>query len=166
MVHPEGMADRRGPAGHLDPSTHACRRQGLGQELRPLANPAARSATGQWENLGSFKDPPTASASASTASRPTATTISTCSTSQSSTIGRIDAKTGKFTVYRGEIANSRPRRGAVDEQDRLWFAEYAGNAIGMFDPKTEKIKEWEVPTPWAQPYDVVVDKNGEPGPAR
>ena len=28
-------------------------------------------------------------------------------------------------------------------------------------PKTEKVREWVVPTPWAQPYDVVVDKNGE-----
>ena len=27
--------------------------------------------------------------------------------------------------------------------------------------KTEKVKEWVLPTPWAQPYDVVVDKNGE-----
>ena len=31
----------------------------------------------------------------------------------------------------------------------------------MFDPKTEKIEEWVLPTPWAQPYDVVTDKNGE-----
>ena len=53
------------------------------------------------------------------------------------------------------------RRGRVDEQNRLWFAEYAGNAIGMFDPKTEKIQEWVLPTPWGQPYDVVTDKNGE-----
>ena len=113
------------------------------------------SQTGQWENLGSFSDPSTASASASTASGPTATTISICSTSSRRTSAMIDAKTKQFTVYRGEIANSRPRRGAVDDQDRLWFAEYAGNAIGMFDPKTEQIKEWVLPTPWAQPYDVV-----------
>ena len=31
----------------------------------------------------------------------------------------------------------------------------------MFDPKTEKIQEWVLPTPWGQPYDVVTDKNGE-----
>ena len=57
--------------------------------------------------------------------------------------------------------NSRPRRGAVDEHNRLWFAEYGGNAIGMLDPKTGKIQEWVLPTPWGQPYDVVTDKNGE-----
>ena len=32
--------------------------------------------------------------------------------------------------------------------------------VGVVDPKTEKVKEWVLPTPWAQPYDVVVDKNG------
>jgi virginiamycin B lyase len=49
----------------------------------------------------------------------------------------------------------------VDESNRLWFAEYAGNAIGMFDPKTEQVQEWVLPTTWAQPYDVVTDQNGE-----
>ena len=39
--------------------------------------------------------------------------------------------------------------------------EYAGNAIGMFDPKTKEVKEWVLPTAWGQPYDVVADKNGE-----
>src|SRR4029453_4991543 len=31
----------------------------------------------------------------------------------------------------------------------------------MLDPKTGKVQEWVVPTPWAQPYVVVTDKNGE-----
>ena len=44
------------------------------------------------------------------------------------------------------IYNSRPRRGPVDDQDRLWYAQYRGNAIGVFDPKSEKVKEWVVPT--------------------
>ncbi len=35
----------------------------------------------------------------------------------------------------------------------MWFAEYLGNAIGMLDPKTGKIKEWKVPSPWSAPYD-------------
>jgi streptogramin lyase len=48
----------------------------------------------------------------------------------------------------------------MDSQDRLWFGEYRGNRIGMFDTKTEKFQEWLVPTPWSAPYDVMVDKNG------
>ena len=117
--------------------------------------------TGQWENLGSFSDPSNGKRLGVYGIRADSENNLYLLDFQSSNIGRIDAKTGKFTVYRGQIANSRPRRGAVDDQNRLWFAEYAGNAVGMFDPKTEQIKEWVLPTPWAQPYDVVRDKNGE-----
>ena len=53
------------------------------------------------------------------------------------------------------------RRGRVDTQDQLWFAEYGGSAIGLFDPKTEKIMEWQVATPWSAPYDVMPDDHGE-----
>ena len=117
--------------------------------------------TGQWENLGSFSDPSNGKRLGVYGIRADSDNNLYLLDFQSSNIGRIDAKTGKFTIYRGQIANSRPRRGAVDDQNRLWFAEYAGNAVGMFDPKTEQIKEWVLPTPWAQPYDVVRDKNGE-----
>jgi virginiamycin B lyase len=30
----------------------------------------------------------------------------------------------------------------------------------MFDPKTDAIKEWRLPTPWSAPYDVVSIKGG------
>jgi len=43
----------------------------------------------------------------------------------------------------------------------LWFAEYGANGIGRFDPKTGAIKEWQLPTPWDEPYDVVKAKDGE-----
>jgi len=76
-------------------------------------------------------------------------------------IGRIDAKTGKITLYQAPTSHSAPRRGMMDAQDRLWFGEYRGNRIGMFDTKTERFQEWQLPTPWSAPYDVVVDKNGE-----
>ena len=76
-------------------------------------------------------------------------------------IGRIDAKTGKITMYETPTKSSGPRRGMMDAQDRLWFGQYRGNRIAMFDTKTERFQEWEVPTPWSGPYDVAVDKNGE-----
>ena len=31
----------------------------------------------------------------------------------------------------------------------------------MVDPRTKQVKEWVLPTAWAQPYDTVLDKNGE-----
>ena len=76
-------------------------------------------------------------------------------------IGRIDAKTGKVTLYTIPTPRSAPRRAQMDAQGRLWFGEYRGNKIGMFDTRTEKFQEWPVPTPWSQPYDVTLDRNGE-----
>lgn len=76
-------------------------------------------------------------------------------------VGRIDAKTGKVTLYPTPTPRSRPRRGRMDARDRLWFGEFYGDRIGMFDTKSEKFQEWPVPTPFTAPYDVVLDRNGE-----
>ena len=76
-------------------------------------------------------------------------------------VGRIDAKSGKLTLFPTPTPRSRPRRGRMDAQDRLWFGEFYGGKIGMFDTKTERFQEWPVPTPHTAPYDVVLDKNGE-----
>jgi virginiamycin B lyase len=118
-------------------------------------------ATGRWEHLGSFKDPATGKTITSYGIPADHENNLYLLDFSSSNIGRLDAKTGQLKVYKGAIANSRPRRGRFDEQGRLWFAEYGGNAIGMLDPKTEKIQEWVLPTAWSQPYDVATDKNGE-----
>lgn len=118
-------------------------------------------ATGKFEDLGSFKDPVTNQTIGSYGIPADSKNNLYLLDFSAGNIGRLDAKTGKLTVYRTPTPNSRPRRGIVDSQDRLWFAEYAGNAIGMFDPKTERIQEWGLPTPWSAPYDVVPDKNGE-----
>jgi streptogramin lyase len=74
-------------------------------------------------------------------------------------IVKIDAKTKKETVYLTPTPNSTPRRGRVDHEGRLWFAEYRGNAIGMLDPKEGVIKEWKVPSPWSAPYDAVYGRD-------
>jgi streptogramin lyase len=118
-------------------------------------------ATGEWENLGSFKDPSTNRTITSYGIPSDHDNNLYLLDFSSSNIGKLDARTGKLTIYRSSIPNSRPRRGRVDEHNRLWFAEYGGNAIGVLDPNTEKIQEWILPTPWSQPYDVVTDKNGE-----
>jgi len=73
-------------------------------------------------------------------------------------IGRLDAKTNVAQIWSTPLTRSRPRRGRFDDQNRLWFAEYAANRIAMFDPATEQIKEWKLPTDWSQPYDVVPTK--------
>ena len=42
---------------------------------------------------------------------------------------------------------SRPRRGRLDDLGRIWFAEFAGERVGVFDTRTEQFKEWQVPGP-------------------
>src|SRR5690348_13142731 len=76
-------------------------------------------------------------------------------------IGRVDAKTLRTTLYPTPTPHSRPRRGMMDEQGRVWFAEFAANKVGMFDPANEDFKEWPAPTPHTYPYDVYFDRQGE-----
>lgn len=76
-------------------------------------------------------------------------------------IGRVDARGGPFTFVPTPTANARARRGRVDAQDRLWFAEYGGNGIAMLDPSSAVITEWRMPLPWEAPYDVVADRKGD-----
>jgi virginiamycin B lyase len=72
---------------------------------------------------------------------------------------RVDAKTLIPTYYQTPTVNSGPRRGHFDNQDRLWFAENRGQNIGMFETKTEKFREWKVPTRYAMPYDAIFDNS-------
>ena len=49
----------------------------------------------------------------------------------------------------------------MDAQDRLWFAEYTGDKIGMFDTRTEKFQEWVTLPKYTTPYAVSApDRNG------
>jgi virginiamycin B lyase len=76
-------------------------------------------------------------------------------------IGRIDAKTGEVKLFPILTLLPALRRGQMDPQDRLWFGEYRGDKIGVFDTRREKFTEWAMPTRWTNPYDVALDKNEE-----
>src|SRR5947207_4031706 len=73
---------------------------------------------------------------------------------------KVDAKTKKVTPYPTPTPNAGPRRGHMDAQDRLWFAEFRGNRIAMFDTKTGTFQEWPVGTPWTNVYDAIADNAG------
>ena len=123
-------------------------------------------ATGQWENFGQAKDP--AGRQIRAYGMPTDRKNNVYQLGFSAThIGlRKVNEGGLVRIWATPTELSRPRRGRVDEQNRLWFAEYGGNGIGMFDPTTEAIKEWKLPTPWSAPYDVVSPNRARCGPAR
>lgn len=63
-----------------------------------------------------------------------------------------DAKTGESKFFPTPKPASMPRRNRMDAQDRIWFAEYTGDRAGMFDTKTEKFQEWNLPDKYATPY--------------
>jgi streptogramin lyase len=75
----------------------------------------------------------------------------------SSKIWRTDAKTLHTTWIDIPSGDGGGRRGKVDAQDRVWFAQFSANRLAMFDPRTEKITQWEMPTPWTNPYDAMYD---------
>lgn len=75
-------------------------------------------------------------------------------------IVRIDAKTLEVSVFKTGAAKSRPRRGHMDDNDRLAFAEFYGDRAGVLDTKTGKMTEYAVPTQHSAPYDAVVDRHG------
>lgn len=73
----------------------------------------------------------------------------------------INAKTGEAKFWQVPTRNSLPRRVRMDAQDRLWFAEYSGDQIGMFDTRTEKFQEWPAPHKYTNVYAVSTpDRNG------
>jgi streptogramin lyase len=73
----------------------------------------------------------------------------------------IDHTTGEAQFYKVPTPNSAPRRVRMDAQDRLWFAEYTGDRIGMFDTITKQFKEWPARHKYTTVYAVSApDRNG------
>ncbi len=70
-------------------------------------------------------------------------------------IWRTDPKTGE-TMYI-DVLNGGGRRGHIDSQNRLWFSQFYANRYAMYDPKTGKVTQWDVPVPYAGAYDVGYD---------
>jgi streptogramin lyase len=68
-----------------------------------------------------------------------------------------DGKTLKTVWYDFPTKGAGCRRGHVDSMDRLWCGVFHGNRMAMFDPKTQKITEWTMPTSWTRPYDAQFD---------
>jgi len=75
-------------------------------------------------------------------------------------VGETDARIGQTVIYPVPTPDSRPRRGHMDANGRLAFAEFATDKVGIFDPKSEVFQEWPTPADFA-PYDAVLDRNGE-----
>jgi virginiamycin B lyase len=75
-------------------------------------------------------------------------------------LGEIDAKTLKVTWYTPPTPHARLRRMEIDNQDRITVAEYRGDKVAVFDPKTDQFTEYKLPQD-TFPYRAEFDKNGE-----
>lgn len=73
---------------------------------------------------------------------------------------KIDAASGKATMYPTPTPHSGPRRMHVDARDRIWIGEFYANKLAVFDTKKGEFQEWSHPIPWYGPYDVAPDKEG------
>jgi len=73
---------------------------------------------------------------------------------------KTDGKTLQTVWYDFPTKGPGCRRGHIDAQDRVWCGVFQGNRVAMFDPRTEKITEWKVPTEWTRPYDAQFDDKG------
>jgi streptogramin lyase len=73
----------------------------------------------------------------------------------------VDVKTKNVRFYATPTKDSGPRRGVFDSEGRFWFGEYSGDKIGMYDPKTDKITEYDPGIKWFSPYTASnMDKKG------
>ncbi len=77
-----------------------------------------------------------------------------------SKIGYLDANTGKVKTFATPTPNATPQRFRFDASGRLWFGEYRSGKIGMFDPKTEKFVEYDLPK-GGSAYCLHIDQDGQ-----
>jgi len=73
---------------------------------------------------------------------------------------RFNPANGNFTVVDIPTVGSFPFRLIMDQQGRVWFTEFLGNKIGVYDPSSNRLQEYVVPTDFSGPADLTFDKHG------
>lgn len=74
----------------------------------------------------------------------------------SALIIRLDPATGETKTFHPDTPSVKGL--AVDANDNIWFAGFQGNRIGRLDPRTGTIKLYRLPTTFATPYGLALDK--------
>ena len=127
---PAGLADRRHPAVALLGGGHEGRRQGLGEELGPLAGHEARPRDRRSTRTSArSRSRRTAGRSASTASTPTSRTTPTSSSSATAASARSTPRPARWRSIRRRRRLRGRGAAASISQNRLWFAEYGANGV-------------------------------------
>jgi virginiamycin B lyase len=75
-------------------------------------------------------------------------------------IGSIDPKTMAIHDY-ALPEPVRPRRMAIDGQDRVYFSDFKAGHLGRLDPKTREVKLWDSPGgAESNPYGMTITPDG------
>jgi virginiamycin B lyase len=72
----------------------------------------------------------------------------------------IDPQSMEITEYK-LLESARPRRMAIDAQDRIYFTDYNGGNLGRLDPGTGAVKMWPSPSgAGSAPYGITITPDG------
>jgi len=157
---PQGMGHGCGPARpYRDRGAHSDNKVWIKTPTAAISTASTSSRT-KWRTWAHSRIRKPASASAPTASTRTRATTPTCSTSRPATSSGSMRRPGCDRIPDPDSDSGRGADASITRRG-CGSPNTSGNAIGMFDPKTERITEWKVPTPWRRAYDAVAGKNGE-----
>ncbi len=79
----------------------------------------------------------------------------------SGSLVRFDSIRKNFTSINIPTVGSFPMRLVVDGQNRVWFTEFLGNKIGVYDQAKNQLTEYPVPTNESGPADLTLGRNGD-----
>lgn len=74
-------------------------------------------------------------------------------------IARIDKATGGATVIEPPTKDQGARRVWSDSKGRIWVSEWNAGQLGLYDPRTNRWREWRLPGNKPQAYAVYVDEH-------
>ncbi len=72
----------------------------------------------------------------------------------------FDPKSKGFSAVNIPTIGSFPMRITIDTHDRVWFTEFLGNKIGMYDQSDNRLTGYPIPTNTSGPADLTFDRNG------
>ncbi|PYM26545.1 MAG: hypothetical protein DMD78_04045 [Candidatus Rokuibacteriota bacterium] len=76
-------------------------------------------------------------------------------------IGKFEPKTEKFTEYAALSQPCTIRRLGVDSAGIVWYGGFNNGKLGRIDPRSGAIKEYDIPMPFSEPYDVWPDRHDD-----
>src|SRR5260370_12580557 len=75
-------------------------------------------------------------------------------------MAKIDPQTMAITEFKLP-EGARPRRMAIDAEDRIYFTDYEGGNLGPLDPATGAVKMWPSPgSVHSAPYGITITPDG------